>query len=98
MLTSSAKSVVTGELPHSSKKLNETSAEDSHAHNNIGGCNPASLDIDEGKDESCRCKGEKTAGAFSATAKKNNETENTHRGPGLPMREGRGATLFSRSS
>lgn len=70
MLTSGAKSVVTGELPHSSKKLNETSAEDSHAYNNIGGCNPASLDIDEGKDESCRCKGEKTAGAFSATAKK----------------------------
>lgn len=50
-LTSGAKDVATGEFPHPGEKLNKTTGEDCHADNDVGGCDPASLDIDEGEYE-----------------------------------------------
>jgi len=50
---SGAKDVATGEFPHSSEKLDETTGENSHADDDIGSCYSASLNIDEGEDESC---------------------------------------------
>jgi len=44
--------VSTGEFPHSSKELYETTGENRHAYDDVGRGDAASLDIDEGEDES----------------------------------------------
>jgi hypothetical protein len=81
-LTSGAKRVSAGEFPHSSEKLGEATSEDSHPYDDVGRCNPASLNIDEGKNEGCRSESKETAGRegrSSAIAKGTYEAENSQR-------------------
>jgi len=48
---SGAKDVATGEFPHPGEELDETTSEDCHTNDDVGCCDPASLDIEEGEDE-----------------------------------------------
>lgn len=52
--TCCTKYVAAGKLPHSSKKLSETTTEAGHADDNIGHGNSAGADVVERKNESCR--------------------------------------------
>jgi len=51
-LTSTSKSVASGELPHTSKELGETTTETSHANDGISDVNATDLSVVKGKNES----------------------------------------------
>jgi len=51
-LTSASKSVASGELPHTSKELGETTTETSHANDGISDVNATDLSVVKGKNKS----------------------------------------------
>ena len=50
-LTSSAKGVASGELPHASEELGETTAEEGHTNDDVGGLDATSMDIVKGQNQ-----------------------------------------------
>lgn len=74
----STKSIASGEFPHTSKELGETTAEESHADDNVGCVDTTSIDIVQRQDESRRCEGEETkwAGVAELGARASNGVVN----------------------
>ena len=59
-LAGSTKSVTSGELPHAGKELGETTAEESHADDDVGGFDATGMDIEQRQNKRRRSKGEET--------------------------------------
>ena len=59
-LAGSTKSVTSGELPHAGKELGETTAEKSHADDDVGGFDATGMDIEQRQNKRRRSKGEET--------------------------------------
>lgn len=55
---SCAECVASGEFPHASKELSETTNETGHADNGIRGGDTTSMNVEHGKDEGCASEGE----------------------------------------
>ena len=84
--TSCTKAIAGSELPHAGKELGETTTEECHSNDDIGGRDATGTNIVKGEDQRRRCKGEKST--INICHKLENNTSihrKTHRGPGLAI-------------
>lgn len=57
---SGAESVTSGKLPHAGSELSETADKAGHTNDSVGDSDTASVDIEQGENQSCASEGEET--------------------------------------